>query len=50
MVRIAQTALPAWVYVGVDLKGGAYEEPPLPGNSLFDLHRASRFKRRFICR
>ena len=50
LVCIAQTALPAWVYVGIDPKGGAYEEPPLPRNTLFDLQQAGRFNRRFVCR
>jgi hypothetical protein len=50
MVVIAQTALPAWVYAAIDPKGGAYEKPPLPRNTLFDLQQASRFKRRFVCR
>jgi len=30
LVCIAQTALPAWVYVGIDPKGGADEETSLP--------------------
>jgi hypothetical protein len=50
MVRIAQTAFPAWVYAAIDPKGGAYEEPPFPGNTLCDLQQAIRFERRSVCR
>jgi hypothetical protein len=30
MVRIAQTALPASIYAGIDFKGGAFEKLPFP--------------------
>ena len=50
MVHIAQTALPTWIYVGIDARGGVYEEPPLPRNTLFDLQQANRFERRLVCR
>jgi hypothetical protein len=45
MVCIAQTAFPAWIYAGIDPKGGAYEKPPLPRNTLRDLQQAHKFKR-----
>jgi hypothetical protein len=30
MVRIAQTAFPAWIYAGIDPKGGAFKSCPSP--------------------
>jgi len=36
MVCIAQTALPAWSTLVLTVLGGAYEESPLPRNTLFD--------------